>query len=118
METLTSPEAIRVTLNTTPAAKALPQGRIHYVPEKGALVFIASNLQPVSPGKVYELWIIPADGSAPVPAGTFSPDASGAASVVMPAIPKQIAAKAFGVTLEAEAGATTPTLPILLAGAV
>ena len=67
--------------------------------------------------KVYELWIIPADGTAPVPAGTFRPDARGYASVVMPQIPKGVAAKAFGVTMEAEGGATTPTMPILLVGA-
>ncbi len=117
MDTLTGSDVQRVTLNTTPAAKALPQGRASYVANKGSLVFIASNLQPLPIDKVYELWIIPADGSAPVAAGTFAPDGRGNASVVMPVVPKGIEAKAFGVTLEAEGGAVTPTMPILLVGA-
>ncbi len=117
MDNLTGSDALRVTLNTTPAAKAVPQGRASYIASKGSLVFIASNLQPLPIEKVYELWIIPADGSAPVPVGTFAPDARGNASVVMPEIPKGVDAKAFGVTLEAEGGAVKPTLPILLVGA-
>ena len=117
MDNLTGSDALRVTLNTTPAAKAVPQGRASYIASKGSLVFIASNLQPLPIDKVYELWIIPADGSAPVPVGTFAPDARGNASVVMPEIPKGVDAKAFGVTLEAEGGSAKPTLPILLVGA-
>jgi hypothetical protein len=117
MDALTDPQAMRVTLNTTASAKAAPQGRASYVADKGALIFTANNMDPLPIAKVYELWIIPADGSAPVPAGTFHPDGRGNASVVMPAIPKGVQAKAFGVTMEAEGGATTPTMPILLVGA-
>jgi hypothetical protein len=46
----------------------------------------------------------------------FRPDGRGNASVIMPPLPKGIAAKAFGVTVEDEGGATTPTMPIVLAG--
>jgi anti-sigma-K factor RskA len=66
--------------------------------------------------KTYELWIIPQDGTAPIPAGTFHPDDQGNASVVLPDLPKGIAAKAFGVTIEPEGGSQTPTLPIIMAG--
>lgn len=117
METLTDTTAMRVTLNTTPAAKPAPQGRANYLAQKGTLVFIASNMEPLPLEKVYELWIIPKDGGSPVPAGTFSPDARGNASVVLPDIPKGIEAKAFGVTMEAEGGALKPSLPILMMGA-
>ncbi len=117
MDNLTGSDALRVTLNTTAAAKAVPQGRASYIASKGTLVFIASNLQPLPIDKIYELWIIPADGSAPVAAATFAPDGRGNASVVMPEIPKGVEAKAFGVTLEAEGGAAKPTMPILLVGA-
>ena len=55
-------------------------------------------------------------GKAPVPAGTFQPDQTGYASVVLPTLPPGIAAKAFGVTIENAGGATSPTLPIILAG--
>jgi anti-sigma-K factor RskA len=116
METLTASNTLRVTLNTTPGAKPAPQGRASYLASKGTLVFIANNLEPLPLDKVYELWIIPADGTAPVPAGTFHPDAHGNASVVMPKIPTGVPAKAFGVTMEAEGGSAKPTLPILMVG--
>ena len=85
-------------------------------PTKGTLVFLASNLDPLQALKTYELWVIPADGSAPVPAGTFHPDDQGNASVIMPTLPRGVAAKAFGVTIEPDGGSQTPTLPIVLAG--
>ena len=74
-------------------------------------------MEPLEPAKVYELWIIPAGGSAPIAAGTFHPDAGGNASILMPKLPQGVTAKAFGITVENEGGATTPTMPIIMAGA-
>lgn len=116
MDTLKDPTATRVTLTRSKEAPA-PQGKVTYVAEKGSLLFVASNLEPLSTYKVYELWLIPANGQAPVPAGTFHPDARGNASVVLPQIPSGLVAKAFGITVEDEGGAQTPTMPILLSGA-
>ena len=117
MSTLTDPAAKRVVLNTTPQAKPAPQGHATYVASKGSLIFVANNLEPLAPAKTYELWLIPASGAEPIPAGTFHPDAGGNASVILPPLPKGVEAKAFGVTIEAEGGATKPTLPIILVGA-
>lgn len=117
MDTLNDATAKRVVLNTTPQAKPAPQGRATYVASKGALIFVANNMEPLAPTKVYELWLIPANGEAPIPAGTFHPDSGGNASVILPALPKGVEAKAFGVTIEAEGGATKPTLPIIMVGA-
>jgi anti-sigma-K factor RskA len=116
MDTLTDPRAVRVTLTTKPVPKAGPIGGVTYNPEKGTLVFLASNLDPLQQYKTYELWVIPQDGGAPVPAGTFHPDDQGNASVIMPDLPKGVSAKAFGVTIEEEGGAQTPTPPIIMAG--
>lgn len=116
MATLTDPTAKRVVLNTTPQAKPAPQGRATYVASKGTLIFVANNLEPLAPAKTYELWLIPANGQPPIPAGTFQPDAKGNASVILPPLPKGVEAKAFGVTVEAEGGASKPTLPIILVG--
>jgi anti-sigma-K factor RskA len=113
---LTDAAAVRVVLTQT-AAKALPQGRASYLPEKGSLIFTASNLAPLQPYKTYELWLIPADGHDPIPAGTFRPDERGYATVIMPDLPKGVIAKAFGVTIEDEGGSQQPTLPIILSGA-
>jgi anti-sigma-K factor RskA len=117
MDALTDPKAVRVTLNTAPQPKAAPAGGVTYNPEKGTLIFLASNLDPLQALKTYELWVIPADGSAPIPAGTFHPDDQGNASVIMPTLPRGIAAKTFGVTIEPAGGSQTPTLPIILSGA-
>lgn len=115
IETVRNPTAVHVALTST-GVKPPPEGRASYVQDKGSLVFIASNLEPLDPSKTYELWLIPADGRDPMPAGTFRPDASGNASVVLPELPKGIQAKAFGVTVEEGAGSQKPTMPIILQG--
>jgi hypothetical protein len=116
MDTMTDSSAMRVTLTKGKTAPS-PQGRATYVASKGSLIFLASNLEPLKPGKTYELWLIPAEaGGSPIPAGTFRPDERGNASVIMPPLPKGVEAKAFGVTVEDEGGAATPTQPIILAG--
>jgi hypothetical protein len=116
MDTMTDSSAMRVTLTKGQTAP-VPQGRATYVASKGSLIFLASNLEPLPPGKTYELWLIPAvAGGSPIPAGTFRPDERGNASVILPPLPKGVEAKAFGVTVEDEGGATVPTQPIILAG--
>ncbi len=114
MDALTDPRATRVTLLTK--SRSGPIGNVTYNADKGALVFLASDLDPLQQYKTYELWIIPQAGGAPVPAGTFHPDDQGNASIVMPDLPRGIPAKAFGVTVEDDGGAQTPTLPIIMAG--
>jgi anti-sigma-K factor RskA len=116
LEVLTAPTAERVTL-TEGKAPAQPTARATYLPERGGMILLATNLKPLPQGKTYELWVIPANGKAAVPAGLFSPDAAGTATLVLPPLPSGIAAKAFGVTIENAGGATSPTLPIVLAGA-
>jgi hypothetical protein len=117
LETMTDSSAMRVTLTTKGQTVPLPTGRATYVANKGTLIFLASNLEPLQPAKTYELWLIPAaEGQNPIPAGTFHPDARGNASVIMPQLPKGVEAKAFGVTVEDEGGASTPTMPIILVG--
>ena len=113
--TLQDPTAVQVAL-TTSGLKPPPQGRATYIPSKVSLVFLASNLDPLKPSKTYELWLIPTTGQ-PIPAGTFTPDKSGYASVVLPPLPAGTAAKAFGVTIENAGGSLVPTAPILLHGA-
>ncbi|HEY1965935.1 MAG TPA: anti-sigma factor [Acidobacteriaceae bacterium] len=116
LEVLNAPDAQRVTLTATQTAPA-PTAHTVYLAERGALVMEASHLKPVPPGKAYELWVIPANGAAAVPAGTFLPNSEGYASLVLPSLPSGVQAKAFGITIENAAGSATPTLPIVLSGA-
>jgi anti-sigma-K factor RskA len=102
METLTAPETQAITLV---AAKGppQPQGKAFYLKNKSGLVFVANNLPPLPPDKIYELWLIP-PGAAPIPAGLFKPDARGNATVVNPPLPAGVEAKVFAVTLESATG--------------
>ena len=115
-QVLSDPSAVRVNL-TVPRAPATPAARATYEPRSGTLLLFASNLAPLTSEKVYELWLIPANGSSPVAAGTFSPDAHGNVSLLLPTLHGAIVAKAFGITVEPTGGSPTPTMPILLAGA-
>lgn len=115
LEVLTARNAQHAVL--TAATKPVPMGRAVYLAENGGLIFQGGNLTPLPEGKTYELWVIPANGHAPMAAGMFKPDAAGNASVMMPPLPKGVPAKAFGITIENAGGATTPTMPIVLSGA-
>jgi anti-sigma-K factor RskA len=115
LEVLNAPNAQRVTLAATKTPPA-PTAHAVYLAERGALMMEANNLKPLPAGKTYELWVIPASGTAPVPAGTFTPNGEGYASVVLPALPSGVPAKAFGITVENAGGSKTPTLPIVLSG--
>ena len=117
MELMTASQAQHAHLAPA-AASRTPSARAVYLASRGALLLDAENLSPVDAGKTYELWILPADGSAPIPAGLFRPDAAGAAHLLLPEIPAGVRAKALGVTIEQAKGATSPTLPIVLAGAL
>jgi hypothetical protein len=116
LEVLTAPSAQRVTL-TEGKAPVQPTARATYLPERGGLILVATNLKPLPEGKTYELWVIPANGKAPVPAGLFHPDAAGTATLVLPPLSSGIAAKALAVTIENASGADSPTMPIVLSGA-
>ena len=96
---------------------AQPAGRAVYLADRGSLIFQANNLARLPENKTYELWLIPANGSAPMPAGLFRPDAAGNASVVLPPLPKGVQAKTFAVTIEKLSGSDTPTAPLVLSEA-
>jgi anti-sigma-K factor RskA len=103
VKTITSPEAQKVVLvaSKTPPQ---PQGKAFYLREKSGLIFVANNLPPLAPEKIYELWLFPANGGPPIAAGLFKPDAHGSATVVNPPLPAGVEAKNFVVTLEPESG--------------
>ena len=115
VSTLTASDAMRVTLV---AAKAppQPQGKAIYVKDRSSLIFLASNMPKLPPQKVYELWLLPSQGN-PIPAGLFTPDGQGSATVINPPLPAGVQAKAFAITVEPKAGSATPTMPIVMMGA-
>jgi anti-sigma-K factor RskA len=113
---LTAPDAQHVTLVAT-QSKPQPGGKTIYLPRRGGLLFMASNLAPLPPRKTYQLWLLPARGGAPLPAGIFRPDPRGTATVIMPPLATGVEAANFAVTVEPEGGSSSPTMPIVLVGA-
>jgi len=117
IDAMNDPAAQRILLSSPEENPgSLAEGHVIYIAEKGSLILLADHLAPVGIDKTYELWLIPADGSDPVPAGTFRPDPGGNGSVILPSLPRSVSAKAFGITVENGAGSQTPTKPIVLAG--
>ena len=116
MDLLTSQQTKRVALHQAPVAHPAPEGSVVYEARTGKLLLTASNLQPLPSGKTYELWILQPDGKKPLPAGTFEPDSSGSATMILADAPANLAVQGFGVTVENAGGSPTPTLPIVLSG--
>jgi hypothetical protein len=101
--TLLDPDTTKIELVVS-GNKPQPRGKVLFDRRKGNLIFFASNLPPLPAEKIYELWLFPATGGAPVAAGLFIPDARGSATVLNPPLPKGIQARSFAVTLEPASG--------------
>ena len=115
LDVLTAPETVQVTLAAS-ETHPVPQGKAFYHRDKG-LLFYAANLPPLTREKIYQLWLIPTDGS-PISAGIFQTDRNGNVEVVLPSLPSGVAAKAFAVTIEPAGGVLQPTGPKVLIGLV
>ena len=116
LDALNDPNAMRIVLTAKPPAKPQPLGRVTYNPSNGSLIFLVDDLDPLETGKVYELWLLPADGRSPIAAALFHPDDHGNASVILPTLPMGVAAKGFAVSIEDDGGTQIPTLPFVMAG--
>jgi len=110
---LHAPDAKQMVLviRKTPAQ---PQMKMIYSPQKGSLFLIASNTPALPEDKIYELWLLPADGSAPMPAGWFKPDGKGNGMIFHKLKSAGIEAKGFAVTVEPAGGSQNPTMPIVM----
>jgi anti-sigma-K factor RskA len=111
---LRQPATVGVKFGDSPAAP--PRGQVFLNRERGVLL-LASNLPPMPEGKIFEMWLVPKGGAAPVPAGLFK--AEGGQGVHYRSGPVDMSnLAAIAVTLEPETGSATPTPPILFAAAV
>ncbi|MCU1433568.1 MAG: anti-sigma factor [Pseudarthrobacter sp.] len=78
---------------------------------KDALVVKMNDVPAPPSGKVYQMWLIPKDGSAPVSQGLMDE-----AALSKPAVVKGIASAAsLGITVEPVGGSAAPTFPIVAA---
>jgi len=116
MDMMNDPQLPRQTL-VSASKPPQPQLKTIYQPQKGHVLLMANNLPVLPDDKVYELWLLPANGGAPMPAGTFTPDAKGNTMMMHAMDNGGIDAKAFAVTIEPRGGSQTPTMPIQYAPA-
>lgn len=105
-------ETVRLAgLEAAPEASAL----VLVAADGGKAVFYASNLAQVEADKTYQLWVIAA--GQPVPAGVFTVNKSGAASVILDKLAAEAPIEAWAVTIEPAGGVPQPTGPMVLMGA-
>jgi anti-sigma-K factor RskA len=112
MDVLRAPDMLKVDLK---GQATLPSGTGRAFWSRSAgLMFTAEGLPALPQGKVYQLWTI--KGTVATGAGTFVPDAGGAASVTALVAATAEVPDAFGVTIEPAGGSATPTMPIVMVG--
>ncbi|HEU4880788.1 MAG TPA: anti-sigma factor [Longimicrobium sp.] len=98
------------------ARPAAPSGRMFWDPATDRWTFFAHNLPAVREGREYQLWLVTTDDRK-IPAGTFRPDASGAAVVQATYALPADALAAVAVTEEPAGGLPQPSGAIIVAGA-
>ncbi|WP_416416890.1 anti-sigma factor domain-containing protein [Paenarthrobacter aromaticivorans] len=77
---------------------------------KDSFVVLMDGVAPAPDGKVYQLWTLPRDGSAPVPQGTMD-----AETLSKPAVVKGLSsASSVAITVEPAGGSSSPTQPPVL----
>jgi anti-sigma-K factor RskA len=77
---------------------------------KDSFVVLMDGVAPAPSGKVYQLWTLPKDGSAPVPQGTMD-----AQTLSKPAVVKGLSsASSVAITVEPAGGSSSPTQPPVL----
>lgn len=108
---LTSPDVRDLRLaGLAPAPQA--RGRA-LISRTSGLLFAASNLPPLPPARVYQLWFLTT--GAPVSAGLIQPDPQGNVTAAFEVPPSVPAPTGFAVSIEPEGGVPAPTGALYLA---
>ena len=112
MAVLAATDLVRVDLQGAPAA---PQaaGRALWSRQSG-MVFAASNLPPLPPGQIYQVWVV-ASGP-PISAGLVAPDDSGRSVGIFRTLVDVTGAVTVAVTIEPAGGVPAPTGAFYLTG--
>ena len=109
---LTAPDVARVDLAGQPVSPNA-SARAFWSRSRG-LVFNASNLPPLPPGRTYQLWVV--TDQAPISAGLLTPDGRGSFSETFNTPPDIRPPVAVAVTIEPAGGVPAPTGERYLAG--
>ena len=96
-----------------PGAAGGPAGLAAVAPD-GSFALAIHGLPATSGSQVYEAWVIAPSGT-PVPIGSFAVGSDGTGALTAAQVPVA-SGLTVGLTREATAGATTPTLPMVVSG--
>jgi hypothetical protein len=96
-----------------PGAAGGPAG-LAAVAADGSFALAMHGLPATSGSQVYEAWLIAPSGT-PVPIGSFAVGSDGTGTLTAAGVPVA-SGLTVGLTREANAGATTPTLPMVVSG--
>lgn len=80
----------------------------------GTGMIAVSNLEPAPQGRSYQVWYYPTSDAAPLPGAKFKVDGDGSGFMLIPADAGLFTG--ISVTLEPEAGVTSPSGPVILTG--
>ncbi len=111
VQILSRPETRTVEFGRT---ENVAHGRV-LVNRHGGLVFVGSQLPQLASNQTFELWLVPASGATPQPAGLFRPNEAGDSVHVSPTAVDARTTKAIAVSIEPRQGSSAPTTkPILI----
>lgn len=113
---LTAPDVARIDLAGQAPVAPRASARAFWSRSRG-MVFTASNLPALPPGRVYQLWVVTAQ-PAPISAGLLAPDGQGSVNETFNTpsdIPQPVA---LAVTIEPAGGVRSPTGEKYLVGTV
>lgn len=110
---LDAADAVTLEVPPTEVYPADGAARLVQIPGDNDAVLVVDGLIDPPEGAIYQAWVIGASG--PLPAGLFSPDGEGSATVLLDAA--YTPGNAIGVTLEPLGGSIAPTGAMLFVGA-
>lgn len=106
-QVLQAADVKQATVNVTGGGTAT----VSVSPSRDSMVVKMNDVPAPPPGKVYQMWLIPKDGSAPVSQGLMDAEA-----LSKPAVVTGIgSASALGITVEPTGGSASPTMPTVAA---
>ena len=109
---LAAPDVRQIVLGNQPTAPDA-RARVFWSAAEG-VVFTASGMPPLAPGRSYHLWLVP--DSNPVSGGQLAVDDAGRIAALV-TLPTEVTAPApMAVTVEPSSGVETPTGPVYLLG--
>ena len=103
-------------IDLTSYSSAEPMARMFWDQKQQMFIMYAANLKQPPTGKTYQVWLMTRGGTAPISAGTFTPDSAGSATMTVRSPMPAGALRRVAVTEEDAGGVAAPTGPVMFSG--